>query len=230
MSSPEELDTPASGVQNLIDRIRGEGVKAGEEEAERILREAESKAATIVAEAKSEAAQSLSDARSKIDSEKNAAEESLKLAARDTIKELGENVREAFNRQLRRLISAELEDRNFLREVILALAGQTADETLKDKAVEILLSQHSSPAAAGSDSGDEEAEERIRKFILSVSGETLREGIEFKIDPQLEKGVSVRIVDEELQIDLNETTISGFLVRQLLPRYRRLLAGEYPET
>jgi V/A-type H+-transporting ATPase subunit E len=230
MTDPEEDNSTASGVQNLIDRIRGEGVKAGEEKAHRIVRDAEQKAANIVADAKSKAEESLADARARIAAEQSSAEESLKLAARDTIQELGENVRDAFTRQLKRFVSTQLEDREFLREVILALAGQTADETLKDKAVEILLSENLAGADAGADSSDEDAEARIRQFILSVSSESMREGIEFKLDPHAEQGVSVRVVDEELRIDLNEVTISDFLVRHLLPRYRRILAGEYPDA
>jgi V/A-type H+-transporting ATPase subunit E len=230
MTDPEEDNSTASGVQNLIDRIRGEGVKAGEEEAHRIVRDAEQKAANIVADAKSKAEASLADARARIAAEQSSAEESLKLAARDTIQELGENVRDAFTRQLKRFVSTQLEDSEFLREVILALAGQTADETLKDKAVEILLSENLAGADAGADSSDEDAEARIRQFILSVSSETMREGIEFKLDPHTEQGVSIRVVDEELRIDLNEVTISDFLVRHLLPRYRRILAGEYPDA
>jgi V/A-type H+-transporting ATPase subunit E len=230
MTEPEEDNSTASGVQNLIDRIRGEGVKAGEEKAHRIVRDAEQKAANIVADAKSKAEASLADARARIAAEQSSAEESLKLAARDTIQELGENVRDAFTRQLKRFVSTQLEDREFLREVILALAGQTADETLKDKAVEILLSENLAGADAGADSSDEDAEARIRQFILSVSSESMREGIEFKLDPHAEQGVSVRVVDEELRIELNEVTISDFLVRHLLPRYRRILAGEYPDS
>ena len=83
------------------------------------------------------------------------------------------------------------------------------------------------PRNDGLGAGDVEAEERIRRFILANSSEILREGIEFKLDPHVETGVSVRVVDEELRIDLNNVTISEFLVRHLLPRYRRILADEY---
>ena len=224
METPE-IETTASGVQNLIDRIRDDGVKAGEEEAERIIRAAEREAAGKIADAKAEAAEILAKAREQIATERESAEESLKLAARDTIKELGINVRTAFERQLKNLVTSQLEDREFLREVIVALAGRTAENTIRDRAVEILISDK----MIEGDSGDPEAEERIRRFILANSSEILREGIEFKLDPHVETGVSVRVVGEELRIDLNDVTISEFLVRHLLPRYRRILADEYLE-
>jgi len=222
METPE-IETTASGVQNLIARIRDDGVKAGEEEAERIIRAAEREAAAKIAAAKAEAAENLAKAREQIATERESAEESLKLAARDTIKELGINVRAAFERQLKNLVTSQLEDREFLREVILALAGRTAENTIRDRAVEILISDK----MIEGDSGDSEAEEQIKRFILANSSEILRQGIEFKLDPHVEHGVSVRVVGEELRIDLNDITISEFLVRHLLPRYRRILADEY---
>lgn len=224
----QDTDTgkAATGVQNLIDRIRDDGVKAGKEESARIIREAEHKAAAIIADAKAQARESLEEARSRIASERHSAEESLKLAARDTIKELGVDVRAAFERQLKRFVSAQLEDKEFLREVILALAGRTAAEAINDRAVQILLSENLVGDETDGTSGEAEAEERIRQFILSVSSESLREGVEFKLDSSVESGVSVRIVGEQLRIDLNDVTISDFLVRHLLPRYRRILTGE----
>lgn len=222
MADEETPKTTASGVQTLIDRIRDEGVKAGEEKAERILRDARLEAASILARARAEAEANLERSRTQIATERQAAEESLKLAARDTIQELSAFVLAAFERQVKRFVTTQLEDRDFLREVILTLAVRTAKDTIHDEAVEILLSDH----LIEKDSGDADAEARIRKFILGLSSEALREGIEFKLDPHIESGVSVRVVDGDLRIDINDESITEFLVRHLLPRYRRILAGD----
>ena len=81
-----------------------------------------------------------------------------------------------------------------MRKVILALAGDPLDGVRRfyDRPVEILLVR--------GDSGGETAGRRepktprpngkIREFILGISGESLREGIEFKFDPAIEDGVS----------------------------------------
>ena len=218
-------ETNESGVQQLVDRIRADGVKSGREEAARLVREAEQEAAGILARAKSQAAEELGQARDLIASERESAEEALKLAARDTIKELGFNVRQAFERELERIVGQQLEDPGLLREIIVALAAKSAEDTIQDRAVEIIVNEKVIGHEVAIDSGNEEAEARLRQLILEVSGRTLREGIEFRIEPREEKGVSIRIVKDELEVDLDEKTISAFLLRHLLPRYRRILAG-----
>lgn len=218
----ETSRTTASGVQALIDRIREEGVRAGEDESTRLVQEAEAKAAEVLAEARAESKEMLKKAREQIANEREAAEEALRLAARDTIQELSAFVLEAFERQVKRFVTTQLEDRDFLREVIETLAVRTARDTIHDEAVEILLSDH----LIERDSGDADAEARIRQFILGLSSESLREGIEFKLDPHIESGVSVRVVGGDLRIDINDESITEFLVRHLLPRYRRILAGK----
>ena len=45
-------ETNESGVQQLVDRIRADGVRSGQEEAARLVREAEQEAAGILARAK----------------------------------------------------------------------------------------------------------------------------------------------------------------------------------
>jgi V/A-type H+-transporting ATPase subunit E len=227
MADDDSTQTTASGVQALIDRIRDDGVKAAKDEAARIVREAKEEAATIIAKAKKEAGESEHAASARIGAEDIAARESLKLAARDAIKDLGTRVRDAFERHLKRFVSAQLTDKEFMRKVILALAGEAAEDAIRDRSVEILLSEELGQEITSDKAEDVEAERRIRDFVLGISGESLREGIEFKLDPTVvADSVTVRIVGEDLQIDLNEDTVSGFLIRHLLPRYRRILEGQ----
>ena len=223
----DKSERTASGVQALIDRIRDDGVKSARDEAERIVREAKEEAAAIVARAKNEAEETERAASARIEAEEVAARESLHLAARDTIKDLGAGVRGAFERHLKRFVSAQMSDREFVRKVILALAGKAAADSVQDRPVEILLSEELGREIAGDQADDAEAERQIREFILGVSGESLREGIEFQTAASVQGGVTVRLIGEDLELDLNDETISGFLVRHLLPRYRQILEGEH---
>ena len=81
-------DLKASGVKELIDRIRDEGVHSARTEADRILAEAKAKAARTVAEAKAKAAVIEKDARVATERERTASIEALRIAARDTGLEL----------------------------------------------------------------------------------------------------------------------------------------------
>lgn len=218
---PEE--TPAAGVQNLIDRIRDEGVEAGQQEAEKILQKARADAARIVAEAKTEAEKSLTEARKSIKTERHNAEEALRLAARDTIKELGTGVHAAFKRHVKRLVSNEFDDPELLRELILAVGARTTKEAIGDQAVEILLSESETHMGAPDADTPPPGEDRIHDFILGISSDMLREGVDLKLSADVEGGASVRLVDGHVQVDLTEDTISEFLLHHLLPRYRRIL-------
>ena len=79
-----ETTKAASGVQELISRLRDEGVKAGREKSDQILQDAREQASSIVAQAEAEAEEILSKARSEIEREKAAALESVRVAIRDT--------------------------------------------------------------------------------------------------------------------------------------------------
>ena len=61
-----EPDVKSSGVKELIDRIRDEGVHSARAEADRILTEAKAQAARIVADAKASAAAVKREARAAI--------------------------------------------------------------------------------------------------------------------------------------------------------------------
>ena len=108
----------SSGVQDLISRLRDEGVQAGRQEADRILNEARKRAAEIVAQAKSEAEEVRNKARSEIEAERGASREAIQLAFRDAELKLRSEFRAVVAERVKRLVSMELSDREFLREVI----------------------------------------------------------------------------------------------------------------
>ena len=83
-----EPDVKSSGVKELIERIRDEGVHSARAEADRILAEAKARAARIVADAKAEAAAIKKEARASMEREQTATIEALRIAARDTELEL----------------------------------------------------------------------------------------------------------------------------------------------
>ncbi|MBW1992458.1 MAG: hypothetical protein JRI59_10180, partial [Deltaproteobacteria bacterium] len=57
------------------------------------------------------------------EAERQAFEEAVKKAFRDTRLELASQVRAAFTAHVRRLVSMEMEDREFLRQCLLVIIG-----------------------------------------------------------------------------------------------------------
>ncbi len=208
------------GVQDLIDRIREEGVRAAREEAERIVKEAERRAAALVAEARREAEALRAQAHEDIQAEKAAAEEALKLSARDTILHLEAQVIHAFERFVRRLVSKASCDECFIRDLVLVLAGKAVEEFIHDRQIQIFVSE-----ALLTGGSDERMSEIGKRTILSLASDMLREGVELIPADDIHGGVRVRLVEDRMEIDLSDEAVARLLNERLLPRFRNLLEG-----
>lgn len=185
-----------SGVQALIDRIRDQGIQSANREAARILAGAESKASQLVAEAQKQAEQLRAKATADIEAERAAAEEALKLSARDTVTRLKNLVSTAFETFVRRLVTTATQDRQLMKNLILVLAGHSAEEFIKDKQIQILLSE-----AILTGQSDPKLRDLGKQTILSLSSDMLREGVELIPSGSVKGGAKVRLVGEQLEID-----------------------------
>ena len=221
-----ETTKVAAGVQELINRLRDEGVKAGREESDQVLREAQEQASRIVAQAKAEAEEILSKARSEIETEKAAAIESLRVAIRDTELKMEDELKATFSAHVKRLVSVELRDVKFLRQIILAIAGLAAgDKVCGERPVEVLMPKNLFQTDEKGTRLTEKGQENIRRLVIGISGEMLREGVDLKPSESIGGGIRIRLLDEDLEIDLSDQAISDLLLQNLLPRYRAIVSG-----
>ena len=88
----------AEEIRELIEKIRSEGVKAGEDKARAIELDASKKARRIIADAEAEAKRILSEARESISRSEASSRSSLKQAARDVIIGLKKAIIAALNK------------------------------------------------------------------------------------------------------------------------------------
>ncbi|MGR9037409.1 MAG: hypothetical protein ACU83O_12625 [Gammaproteobacteria bacterium] len=215
-----ELKNDNSSVQDLIDRIRDQGVQSANREASRILDEAEAKASRMLDDAQKEIELMRSKAAAEIESERKAALEALKLSARDTVLQLKNGVAAAFETFVKRLVTSASQDRELVKNLVLVLAGHSADEFIKDKNIQILLSD-----AIMTGKSDEKLLAMGKQAILGLSSDMLREGVELIPSSLVEGGAKVRLVGEQLEIDLTDKAISKMLAARLLPRFQNILTG-----
>ena len=216
-----EAEQTSSGVQELIARIRDDGVQAGRQEAEQLLADAQRQAARLLEDARAEVEQMRQKARAEIQTEETAALEALKLAARDTGLRLEAEVVSAFESCVKRLVSPVAHDGAVIRALALVLAGHAVEEFVKDKEIQILVSDLLFKEADESP----ELQDRARQAVLGITGEMLREGVELIASSEVEGGARVRLVGENLEIDLTADAIHRVLMKYLLPRFRRILEG-----
>ena len=216
----QEQNKTGAGVQNLVDRIRDQGVLAATEKANKILRDAEAKSAKMLADAKREVEQLRESARVEIESNHAAALEALKLSARDTVLQLEAKVSSAFEVFVQRLVTSATRDEKFIKSIVLVLADHAQKEVIGGKEIEILISE-----SILTGQPNEKLEERTKQTILGLSSEMLREGVELIPSSEIEGGASVRLVKDKLEIDLSDKAIARLLYQRILPRFKALLEG-----
>lgn len=215
----EQIKHDAS-VQALIDRIRDQGVQSAHHQAARILANAEAEASQMLAKAQQQVEQMRAKALADIAAERSAAEEALKLSARDTVQRLKNAVAAAFESFVRRLVTSATQDRQLMKNLILILAGHSVEEFVKDKEIQILFSE-----ALMTGESDPKLRELGKQAILSLSSDMLREGVELIPSSSVEGGAKVRLVGEQLEIDLSDKAIAKMLSDHLLPRFQAILMG-----
>jgi V/A-type H+-transporting ATPase subunit E len=215
----EQIKT-GTGVQNLVDRIRDQGVLAATEKANKILRDAEAKSAKMLADAKLEVERLRESTRKEIESNHAAALEALKLSARDTMLQLKAKVSSEFEVFVQRLVTSATRDEQFIKSIVLVLAGHVQEDLIGDKEIQILISDM---ILTGKQ--NEQLGERAKQTILTLSSEMLREGVELIPSSDIEGGANVRLVKDKLEIDLSDKAISKLLYQRMMPRFQSILDG-----
>jgi V/A-type H+/Na+-transporting ATPase subunit E len=109
-------------VQELIDKIKSEGVKAAQDEAARIVAEAKAKAEAIVAEAQREAEHLASRGKEALARDQAAGKDALAQASRDAMLQLGKDMQRALDRVVTREIKAAYGDAA-LKEILPPLVA-----------------------------------------------------------------------------------------------------------
>lgn len=216
----------SSGVQKLIDKLRNQGVNEGHRQAEKIIEEAHSKAAHLLSEAQREADKLLAETRHKLEVERKSSHEAIKIAFRDSEIALRTHLREAFAAHLKKLVSLEVRDKEFIKELVLTIAGKKAAEIATAPRVEILL-----PAALVEGDGENsylnsEGKRRLRHLVLGITDEMLREGVELTPSSDIKGGIRVQLVGKDIEIDLTNDALSKLIFNYLLPRYRDIVSGQ----
>ena len=208
-----ETNHVSSGVQELIARIRDEGVQAGRHEAESLMQEAQKRAAETVEHARAEAENLIAKARAEIARERQAAIDSLQQSVRDTVLELKERLTMRFVEEVKGLVGKELRDTDFLRQMILAISGQVLPDEAQNRALEILLSDDLFPEADG-------GEQSMRDFIVGLSSQVMQRGIELKPSGEAKPGIRLRMIGDDVEVDLTDEALTDLLLKHLLPRFR----------
>jgi len=216
-------DKESSGVDELIQRLREQGVAEGQSQADELLEQTRRRAEQRLDDARREAEDIVAKAREEARQTREAGEEAVRLAVRDAILTLKSELAEHFADRVRRLVTRELQDQGFLQQLIREVAGRAAPPA--DASARILLPKdyvgleelrrHPEEAKGGT----------LSSFVVTITKEILREGVEVGAASDVDAGIRIALKDEDLEIDLTDKAVTDLLLRHLAPRFRALMEG-----
>jgi len=119
------------------------------------------------------------------------------LAIRDTELMLESKLKARFAEHVKHLVSSELEDKEFLKQLVLKIAGSSCSSIPEEKGLDLLV-----------------AREKLDPLVLEISG-TVTDNA----------GIRIRMKGEDVEIDLSDNAITEILLKYLLPRYSAILRG-----
>lgn len=222
-----QMPLPSSGVDALIERLRNDGVMAGQTEAEQIIQDAHKRAEQILAEARSNAQQTVDNAKAAANEISQAAQDALKLATRDAMLKLRDTLLGSFSEEVGRVVGTQMADREFMSKLILALAGRVRDKTDLDDCATILLQLPGKSAGIETlkKNPAELKEGSLSYLTAAIAADLLREGVTLGVTSDLSGGLFIKLIDEEMVIDFSDKTVAALLLEHMQPRFRALLQG-----
>jgi V/A-type H+-transporting ATPase subunit E len=194
-------------LENLIERIKQEGVEGAQKTSEEMLKKAQKEAEGIVKEAKKEAEKIIEDAKQQTDRMKKSSETDLKQAVRDSELLMRERFSALFDSVFKKEVSGTLKP-GFLKEIILKIV----DKWLKNPNIDIELS--------------EEDKKELEKLLFTSIKKDLKKTITIHASSDVNKGFRIGQKGEDVYYDFSDETIASLLKKFLNPRLIEILDRE----
>jgi len=214
----------SKGVQELIERLKIEGIKSGELQARQIADKAQQRAKQIIADAKKEAESIKNAALLNAERTKTSAEDAIRIAARDALLALKGQMTQLFRHELANQVSTEFNREEFLRQLLLEVCRKKIPELEADQNITVLLPSQLVSLEEIKSSSETSESKALTQFVMAVYRDRLGQGVEFAQSPDKE-GIKVRLDGQEILVDLSDKAVGDLLMSYLLPRFRALLEG-----
>jgi V/A-type H+-transporting ATPase subunit E len=193
-------------LQELIDKIKSEGIKTAEEESARVLKEAEHKSNDIIAGAHKEASGIIAKAKQEANRFEQTAKEAVKQAGRNTILSLRTRITEIFDA----VIAEETKQAyslKVLEEAIVSLIKAWNKKQIPN--LQVLLSVPDL--------------KKIEKQLKSRLAAELKKGIELKPFPELQAGFRIAMKDGSAYYNFSDQGIAEILAEYMNPRIAEIV-------
>ena len=218
-----EGKTVSVGVQELIEKLKNQGVQNGRDQANTIVSEAKAQAEQLIKEAEQKAEAIVGKAREEASFITKAGQEALQLAERNAILELKDYLLNQFSDQIRGVVSNTMDNEVLLEKMILEVAG---DNALRgEEQVNVVLPQKIIGVDELRDSPELLKEGGLLEFSMDQASTMLQKGVTFTVGSDQQTGITFRLKDKDIEVELSDEAVSDVLLRHLQPRFRALLEG-----
>jgi len=195
-------------LKELLEKIKQEGVREAEQQADQIKKQAEKEASRIVANAKKEAASHLEKAKAEAGRFEDASREAIKQAGRDLVL----SVKSEITRLVETILQTEIRDgldSKLLKDALLLLLQAWG----RDRGEQIQLQL------------PEKSADDVRKYILSKLKAEVKKGVEIIPSAQVGAGFRIAEKDGSAYYDFTDKGLTEYLMEYLNPKLTELLKG-----
>ncbi len=184
-------------IQELIDKIKTEGIEAADTKAKEIESQAQASAEKILAEARKKADQMITQAKQETEKLQESSKMALAQASRDMILSLRKKMEEL----LGKITEAAVKDA-LGQEKLSMILEYTIQESVKDKkGVEIVLS--------------EEDLKVLQEGLIAKLQKKMKEPITFRSSQDIEKGFTISFDEGKSCFDFTDASLAEYLGKYL---------------
>lgn len=194
-------------LQELIDKIRKDGVGAAQAEAEKILNLAQAEAQRIIAEAQAEADKILTDAKNENNRIVKSSEDAIRQAGRNLLI----SFRESVTRELEAIISESTEvvySSQLLEKIIVNVVERWSDNPEVQNLTVIL---------------NNDDIKRFEKTLIASFKERVKKGVTLKANDNFDGGFRIIVNDDAVYYDYSEEEVVEMLSNYLSPKIAKLM-------
>ena len=114
-----------------------------------------------------------------------------------------------------------------MRQLILEVAGRARESAALEENhdLEILLPEKVVGVDQLRRNPAELSKGRLTGMVFGLTGDMLRDGVTFSIASDVQGGIRIHVVNNEITLDLSEGAVADFLLQHLQPRFRAVFEG-----
>lgn len=195
-----------SQLQELIDKIKSEGVKNAEEQAKQITEEAEKQAEQITADAQNKADKIVADAKKEAEKLRQSGEEALTQAGRDLLLTLEKKITVLFDSVVKQEVDNSLSDDVVAESVSVILKNWSKEHTGN---LSVLIS--------------EEQFDKLEKKLKTSLAEEMKKGVEVKPFRGVKSGFYIAEKDGSAYYNFSGEGLAENLSELLNPRLKEIM-------